>query len=305
MANSFAANRIVQEAFAAGLAETQGLFSKVCGPAKMIPGAASVSIGASAVGGIGATLSRTATSVSASDMFTFETAFPVVHKVLVSEVKVQTMNSDYALAEAGRQLAQSAVATLDKGFFDSLEGLFALAHPRVGTGAGQVGSGKKYLDTGLKGLQGESGEFTYANLATAALAEAALYTAIKTLMAQKNDRGIPLHLGSTSGFVLVCDPSKADVAHELIRSTLSGADMASNFANGLGIDIVTFPWTTDSDDWFLVSKGHCPVGLAVSLEPTARITTKTNGLFHELVAEVEYTPWQSPYEYGIYGSNVA
>lgn len=305
MASSLNANRVIQQSFASGLAETQGLFSRVAGPAIPIPGAASYEVGAAAVGGIGATVARGATSVSSSDMFTFGTSFPTVHKVITTPVKVRTMASDYALEQAGAQLAQSAVATLDKGFFDGLEGLFAASHPRVGTGAGQVGSGKYYLDSGLKGLQGESGEFSYTNLGTSALAEASLYTAIKSLMAQKNDRGIPLHLGATSGFVLVCDPSKADVAHELVKSQLSGADMASNFAAGRVLDVVTYPMTTDSDDWFLVAKNHCPVGLAVSLEPTARISMTTNGLFYELVAEVEFTFFRSPYEYGIYGSNVA
>lgn len=304
MASSAAATRIFQYAFAQGLAEgapRYGRFGKIV----MAPGVGSFKVGGGAFGGLGASLSRTATSISASDWFTFEATHSIAKKVIKHIVPAHTMQSDYAFETAGAQLADSAIGTMDKEGFDALEALFALAHPRAGAGAGQVGAGKKYLDTALKGLNGEAGEFTQDNLITSALSESALNTAIKLLLQYKHDRGWPLHIGTQGGLKLAVAPKNAQVAHELVTSMLSGADMANNFVKGLIDDIIVYPFTTDDDDWFLVDGKNQPVGLVIASEPTARISTTTDGLFMELVAEVELASWTSPYEYGLVGSNVA
>ena len=104
--------------------------------------------------------------------------------------------------------------------------------------------------------------------------------------------------------MLVVDPYNAQVAHELVKSQLSGADMASNFVNGLISDIVVWPFTTDPDDWFLIDKSIAPVGMALGSDPTARIALSVDGLFYEAVAEVDCCFIKSPYEYGIVGSDV-
>jgi hypothetical protein len=304
MASAVAAARIVQHSFAQGLSEANGLAARCM---RIVPsaGTGDFRCGNGAFGGIGATLSGTATSVSNSDYFTYETTQSMVKKVIKHTVPVHTVKNDTGFEQAGLQLAASAIATMDKGGFDGLEGLFALAHPRVGGGAGQVGGGKMYLDTGLAYLQGEGGGGTHDNLLTSALDEAALNSAIELLLTQRSDRGVPLHIGASGGLVLVVDPKNAKTAHELVRSQLSGADMASNFVNGLISDIVVYPLTTDNDDWFLIAKNVAPVGIAIGSDPTARISMTTDGLFYELVAEVEYTFFKSPYEYGIVGSDVA
>lgn len=304
MSSSENALRIVQASFAQGIAATG---SKAAQAGRIIPatGSATFKVGSGAFGGIGATLSRTATSQSDSDFFTFEADHTMLHKVIKHTLPVHTVQTDYAFNDAGLQLAQGAIATMDKLFFDGLEGLFAAAHPRAGAGAGQVGGGKKYLDTGLAYLAGEGGAGTQDNLLTAALSEAALNSAIKLLLQYRSDRGIPLHLGTNGGLVLVVAAKNAQLAHELVVSQLSGADMASNFVRGLVSDVVVYPLTTDDDDWFLIDKANAPVGMALQADPTARITTTTNGLFYELVAEVSCVFFKSPYEYGIIGSNVA
>ncbi len=304
MASSENALRIVQASFAQGIASAG---SKAASAGRIIPatGAATFKVGNGAFGGIGATLSRTATSQSNSDWFTFESDHTMLHKVLKHVVPVATTKTDYAFEQAGIQLAQAAVATMDKLFFDGLEGLFAAAHPRAGAGAGQVGAAKVYLDTGLAFAQGEAGAGTQDNLLTSALSEAALNSAIKLLLQYRSDRGIPLHLGTNGGLVLVVAPKNAQLAHELVVSQLSGADMASNFVKNLVSDIVVYPLTTDDDDWFLIDKANAPVGLALESDPTARIATTTDGLFYEMVSEVSCVFFKSPYEYGIVGSNVA
>lgn len=304
MASAQAANRIVQTSFAQGLAEAKGLAARA-GRIVPVPGARDYRVGAGAFGGIGATLSATATTQALSDWFTFETSHTLTKKVVKHTVPVHTMQTDYAFAQAGAQLADSAVATMDKGYFDGLEGLFTADHPRAGAGAGQVGGAKKYLSLALAFAQGEAGAGTQDNLITSALSESALNTAIKLMLQYRSDRGIALHIGTSGGLKLIVAPKNAQTAHELVKSQLSGSDLQSNFINGLIDDIVVYPLTTDDDDWFLIDGKNAPCGLAIGEDPTARISMQTDGLFYDLVAEVDFVFFKSPYEYGIVGSNVA
>lgn len=299
MASNQGASKILQAAFAQGLTNTAPLVSRV-GRIVNTGGARTVEIGGGAFGGIGATLSTTATSQSNSDWFTYSASHTVTKKVVKHVVPVHSVNGDYGFEMLGQQLAQSAIKTMDKLFFDGLEGLFAASHPRAGAADGQVGAGKKYIDTALS----YAGGGTQDNKLTSALSETSLNTAIKLLLQYRSDRGIPLHIGSQGGLVLVVDPYNAQVAHELVKSQLSGADMASNFVNGLITDIVVWPFTTDADDWFLVDPSIAPVGMALGSDPTARISMSVDGLFYECVAEVDCCFVKSPYEYGIIGSDV-
>lgn len=298
MASNQGASKILQAAFAQGLTDTSPLVSRV-GRIVATGGARTVDIGGGAFGGIGATLSTTATTQANSDWFTYSASHTVTKKVVKHVAPVHSVNGDYGFEMLGAQLAQSAIKTMDKLFFDGLEGLFAAAHPRAGAADGQVGAGKKYLDTGLVYSGG-----TQDNKIASALSETSLNTAIKLLLQYRSDRGIPLHIGSQGGLVLVVDPYNAQVAHELVKSQLSGADMASNFVNGLISDIVVWPFTTDPDDWFLIDKSIAPVGMALGSDPTARIALSVDGLFYEAVAEVDCCFIKSPYEYGIVGSDV-
>jgi len=298
MPSNQGASKILQAAFAQGLTDTTPLVSRV-GRIVATGGARTVDIGGGAFGGIGATLSTTATTQSNSDWFTYSASHTVTKKVVKHVAPVHSVNGDYGFEMLGQQLAQSAIKTMDKLFFDGLEGLFAAAHPRAGAADGQVGAGKKYLDTGLVYSGG-----TQDNKIASALSETSLNTAIKLLLQYRSDRGIPLHIGSQGGLVLVVDPYNAQVAHELVKSQLSGADMASNFVNGLISDIVVWPFTTDPDDWFLIDKSIAPVGMALGSDPTARIALSVDGLFYEAVAEVDCCFIKSPYEYGIVGSDV-
>lgn len=292
------ASKILQAAFAQGLTDTSPLVSRA-GRIVATGGARTVEIGGGAFGGIGATLSTTATSQSNSDWFTYSASHTVTKKVVKHTIPVHSVNGDYGFEMLGQQLAQSAIKTMDKLFFDGLEGLFAAAHPRAGAADGQVGAGKLYIDTGLAYSGG-----TQDNKLAAALSETSLNNAIKLMLKYRSDRGIPLHMGSQGGLVLVCDPANAQVAHELVVSQLSGADMASNFVRGLVTDIVVWPFTTDGNDWFLIDKANAPVGIALGSDPTARINMSVDGLFYECVAEVDCCFVKSPYEYGIVGSNV-
>ena len=303
MASSFAASRIMQS-FVSAFAEKSNIAARV---APMVPaaGAQSYRVGGAAMGGTASTLSRTATSLTAQDAFSFEASFTMLDRVIKHTIPWTTLASDYALNSAGQGMADSIRDDLDKMFFDGLESLAALAHPRVGAGAGQVGAAIKYMDTGIKYLNGEAGEATQDNMITAALSESALNTALKLLQAYRSDRGAALHLGSNGGLTLVVANKNAQTAHELVRSQLSGADMASNYVQGLISDIVVYPFTTDDDDWFLVDPKKAPFGLAIGAAPVVTVTSSDDGLFAHIVGKHSACFWVSPYEAGFVGSDVA
>ncbi len=304
MASSVNADRIVQRSFLKAMLDGGGKAPR-CMRWVIEPGVQSFRVGQGAFGGIGSTLSRTATSASNSDYFTFETSHALDMKVIKHTVPEHTMRSDVGFEQAGADMAAAAIGTLDKIAFDGLEGLFSLAHPRAGAGAGQVGAGKKFLDTALAFLQGEAGAGTQDNLLTSALGEASLNAAIKLLAQQRSDRGVPLNLGTNGGLVLVVDPVNMQLAHELTQSILSGADNHTNFLRGQFADVVVYPLTTDADDWFLVDVANAPVGMVMGTLLTVTMSTTTDGLFVELVAKVECVFFTNPYESGIIGSNVA
>lgn len=304
MASSIDTPRVMTEAFLTAMAENQNNWGRV---AKQIgaSGIATVTIGQGAFGGTMSTLARTATSgPTASDYFTFESDFSMVNKVLKHTFPKKTYNSEYGFKELGRQLADVVNNEVDAQVFALFQGLFAAAHPRAGAGAGQVGAGKKYLDTGLAFLAGEGGAGTQDNLITSALAEASLNTAIKLLMQYKSDRGTSLNLGINGGLVLVVSPKNAQTAHELVVSAMSGADMASNFIKGQIAEIVVTNHFTDDDDWFLVDPKNTPVGMAIG-DIDIRLTETSDGLFYEPVIELDCVAVKAPYEAGIIGSNVA
>ncbi|MBM5812793.1 MAG: hypothetical protein FJ191_12670 [Gammaproteobacteria bacterium] len=304
MASSIDTNRILTQSFMTALAQAQGQWAKFC---KLIDstGVAQVTLGQGAFGGTMSTVSRTATAnPSASDFFTFESDFAVAHKALVHTFPVQTRASEYAMEDLGVQLAGLVANELDAAAGALLSGLFAAAHPRAGAGAGEVGAGKKYIDTGLAFLAGEAGAGTQDNLITSALAEASLNTAIKLLLQYKSDRGVSLNLGQAGGLCLVVAPKNAQTAHELVVSALSGSDNASNFVKGLVSEIVVTNHLSDDDDWFLIDPKATPLAIAYD-SPAVRLTTQTQGLLHDAVVECRLVACKAPYEPGIIGSNVA
>lgn len=304
MATSIDTNRILTQAFASAMAQAQGKWTRFC---KQIDstGVAQVTLGQGAFGGTMSTVSRTATSdPTASDFFTFESDFAVAHKALVHTFPAKTLASEYGMTELGTQLAGLIENELDAAAGALLSGLFAQAHPRAGAGAGQVGAGKKYLDTGLAFLAGEGGAGTQDNLITSALSEASLNTAIKLMLQYKSDRGVSLNLGSMGGLVLVVSPKNLQLAIELTQSALSGSDMATNFVKGVVAEVVSTNMLTDDDDWFLIDPKNTPLAIAYD-SPDVRLTTRTTGLLHDAVVECRYVACRAPYEPGIIGANVA
>lgn len=306
MASSFNTSKELALEFAMALAAKKGLVAEVMPLLQAVDGENTIKLPQGAFGGPMNTLAANATSVSLSDVFTYEGEIVLAHKVIKHQMSKATWRSHRGMQAAGLGLAQSLHTTLDTVGFDGLAGLFSAAHPRVGTGAGQVGSGKKVLDTGLAYLQGEAGAGTQDNLITSALSETSLNTAIKLMANYRTDRGNMLHLGVNGGLVLVVSTKNMQLAHELVRSQMSGSDMADNFVRGIVSKVVVWAGFADDDDWFLIDPANCPV--AVGWDPAqteVRYSETTDGLFVELVAETKVGFGVAPYEPGIIGANVA
>ena len=303
MANAVNAPVIVQRSFLHGLAENTSAFALA---GRVTTGAGgTLKISGRSIGGLAATLAKTASTLAATDIANFEADVTTSHKVIKHTVNNKMLTTEMGFEGAGVELANKVLVSLNKDYFDFLEGLFAAPHPRAGAGAFQVGVGMKYIDTGLGFLQGEAGAGTQDNMITSAFSEVALDAAIQLLNKYRDDRGVPLHLGTTGGLTLVVGPKNRKLAGEVTGSTLSGADMATNTLKPLIQNVVVWNWTTDEDDWFLIDANGSPVGTHIAAAPSVSINSSDDGLFTHFVAEYEAAPFKAPYEYGIIGSDVA
>ena len=304
MANNLEATRIAQDAFIEALAAGTEDYSKCC--QVLTPSAGQLQLGSLAAGGLATEVTAAATSVSADNVASQIATINAQGWAIKHQTPWHMLDRDLSLAsQAGIKLANAARQNVNKQYFDGLEGLFSSVHPAVGTGVGQVGAGKVFIDTGLAFLQTEAGASSQGNLLSAAFSEAALDTALQTMQNYKDQRGLPLNSGSNGGLVLVVSPKNRKLAHEVVFSTLSGADMAANSMNSWISDVVTFPLTTDEDDWWLIDPAMSPAGIWMIEQPTVEVRPSEDGLFAIFVAKWQSAFYTRAYEHGIVGSDVA
>lgn len=265
-----------------------------------------VKVGKNAVGAIAATLADTATSATTSDMHSFEASFSSLQRYVKHTVPAHTLKNQEGMVKVAAELSQIAGKNIDREFFSMIEGLWAAAHPRAGNTAGLVGAGKKAIDTGLKGLIGEGGEFTYDTLlATAAMSETTINALVQLLLKQRDDRGLQLSLATTGKLVVLCAAQNAQIAHEVTKSALSGADNASNFhAPMFGGGITTWEFA-DPDDYLVIDADNTPFGYYLAESPTVDVKESDDGLFVHFVIKYNGVPVYDPYLYGVVGCNVA
>lgn len=302
MANQANAAKITQMSMMHGLAEQVAQFTRA-GRVVTGPGG-SFQVSGRAVGGLAASLAKTTSTLAATDIANFEASVTTAHKVIKHTVNNKMLTSEMGYEDIGGELANKILVSMDKDYFDFLEGLFTAVHPRVGGAVFEVGVAKTYIDTGLAFLQTEAGAGTQDNLITTAFSENALDAALQLLWKYKDDRGVPLHLGLRGNVALIVGPKNRKAAHEIVNSNLSGADMAVNTTKSLISDIICWNLTADEDDWWLVDMGNAPVGTYIAAPPTVKVNPSADGLFTHFVAEYESVPFKLPYEYGIIGSDV-
>ena len=304
MANSLSnLNKVVQESFLVGLAESTAEYAR-CGKVWTGDGATKQLMGVNA-GGIATEITGATSSVTPADMTAGLSS--ITQRMFVLHHKLPQQHADLldsdTLANVGTQLANAAAQNINKLFFDGLEGLFALAHPMAGAGAGQVGAGKKFIDTGLAFLQGEAGAGTQANLLTAALSESSLDAAKQLLRGYKNQRGLPMNMSAGNRNVLVVSPANEKIAQQLIRSGVTSDQMQINTFQGFA-DICVFPLTTDADDWWLIDTMYSPVGIWVGMAPQITVTPSDDQVFWLFTAKFNAAFAVQSHEDGIVGSNV-
>jgi len=206
-----------------------------------------------------------------------------------------------------RAMANEAMAQITGQAMAGLEALFSTAHPLAGSAAtrGLVGTGKKFLDTGLA-YDANAG--TQDNLLTEQLSRAALVGAREKLRNWKRvGSGLDLNIGEEAqDLVLVCAPANEDLAFQLLRSGNVDANLQSNFLFGWAEPVI-FPLASDDDDWFVISRTAAPVGMWIRQMPSISMMpdSSTAGLdwimSASLIADFVYDVEGA----GIIGSNVA
>lgn len=295
----------IQRAFIAGLAEDTASYAKCC--EVLNEQAGELQLGSLAVGGLASQITTGTSSVSAANMASKTSTISEEHYAIKHTVPTyKLIASDFALDQAGAKLANAAVQNINKQFYDGLEGSFvAGTHPASGTGVGEVGANKAFIDTSLAYLQTEAGAGSNSNLLTAAFSETALDSALQVMNNYKDQRGLPLNLGMNGDLVLVVGPKNRKAAMEVVGSQLSGADMQINTMRGIINDVAVFPLSTDEDDWFVLSRSASPVGMWIKTAPVVEIRPSDDGLFTHIIAKWTSAFYRKPYEFGLVGSNVA
>ena len=293
--------RIAQETFVDQLAQSTEDYARCCEVLDYEGGQARLM--ATNAGGLAQSVTSATTSVTASDLTSgistiTQEAFVLKHRVPWAQLNWSTNLA----ADAGRQLANAAAQNVNKLFFDGLGGLFTSAHPMAGAGAGQVGVGKNFIDTGLGFAQGTPAAGTQDNLLVAALSETTLDGAKQLLRNYRNQQALPMNMAG-SNMVLVVSPKNERIAKELIGSVYSGSDMQTNtFAQYA--QVIVHPFATDDDDWFLIDRDKSPVGIWMGEAPTLDVLPSEDGIFVNMVAKFQASFYAKAYEFGIIGSNV-
>ena len=293
--------RIAQETFVDQLAQSTEDYARCCEVLDYEGGQARLM--ATNAGGLAQSVTSATTSVTASDLTSgistiTQEAFVLKHRVPWAQLNW----SANLAADAGRQLANAAAQNINKLFFDGLGGLFTTNHPMAGAGAGQVGVGKKFIDTGLGFAQTTPAAGTQDNLLVAALSETSLDAAKQLLRNYRNQQALPMNMAG-SNMVLVVSPKNERIAKELIGSVYSGSDMQTNtFARYA--EVIVHPFATDDDDWFLLDRDKSCAGVWLGEAPTLDVLPSEDGIFVNMVAKFQASFYVKAYEFGIIGSNV-
>lgn len=294
--------KIAQQTFLDSLAEQIELYAQ-CGQVLDHAGGQARLMAANA-GGLPTEVTGATTSVAATDLTSgikvvTQRGWALKHRL----PRVQLGWSQESLAaDVSRGLANAAGAAINKLYFDGLEGLFAAAHPMAGASNGQVGAGKKFLDTGLKFAQGTAADGSQDNLLTDALSENALNAARALLRTYKNQQAVAMNLAD-GNYALVVGPNNEKLAKQLLNSAVTGSAMQVNTLQNWAKPVV-FPLAGDPDDWFVIDVDKSPCGIWMGEPPMIEVLPSEDNLFVNFVAQFSASFYTKAYEFGIIGSNV-
>lgn len=297
MANVLSALQIQQILFAyvEAIAAYTSRFARVCPIRPVQQGEVRVSRGA--FGGVANTLAAGATTSVVSDVATFESTFGTAHRYVQHKMPTFKTLDDKALTQMGQALAQVWLKNVDREIGSGIEGLLSAPSARAGTGVGRVGASKNFFDTAKKGLQGEGGEFQYANLVASALGEAALDSALQQLIAWRDDRGLQMNLGRGGNLALVHTAAQQSLATKLTGSNVTDHDLQKNWRSGMfGGGLV--PWEFgDPDVSIVVDCDVSPFFYGLAGTPNIEVHSY-EAMFTTFLVEYDGAFIVSPYEYG-------
>lgn len=304
MANSLAnVLAIAQQSFLDSLANSTELYADCCKVLDYAGGQARL-MSANA-GGIPTEVTGATTTVANVDLTSgikvvTQRGFALKHRM----PRVQLgWSQDTLASDIAAGLANAAAAAVNKLFFDGLESLFALAHPMAGAANGDVGAGKKFLDTGLKFAQGTANDGTQANLITDALSETSL-NAVRTMLRNyKNQQGVAMNMAD-GNYALVVGPSNEKLARQLLTSDVTSSNLQVNTLKAWAKPVI-YPLAADDDDWFVIDIDKSPVGIWMGEPPMIDVLPSEDNLFVNFVAQFSASFYVKSYEFGIIGSNVA
>ena len=294
--------KIAQQSFLDSLAASTELYAECCTVLDYAGGQARLM--APNAGGIPTEVTGASTSVTATDLTSgikvvTQRGFALKHRM----PRVQLgWSQDQLAGDIAAGLANSAAAAINKLFFDGLESLFALAHPMAGAGNGDVGAGKKFLDTGLAFAQGTAVAGTQANLLTDALSENAMNAARGIFRTYRNQQAVAMNMAD-GNYVLVCGPTNEKLARQLLTSDVTSSNLQINTLKAWAKPVI-YPLTTDEDDWFVIDVDKSPVGIWMGEPPMITVTPSEDEIFVNFVAQFSASFYVKAYEFGIVGSNV-
>ena len=200
-------------------------------------------------------------------------------------------------------MANRAVADIASIATAGLESLFSANHPLAGTSAGQAGSSKKYLDTGM-GV----GSVSQSNLFTQALSRSSVIGGIETLRNWVSwGDATKLNLGGAgSDLCLVVGPQNEDLAMQLVGSAVASSENQMNYLNGRIKDVIVTPFG-DGDDAFLIDRTARPVGMWIREMPTVSVTPDSSQGNLDLIVSCKFIAdfFYDVEGAGIIGYNVA
>jgi len=200
-------------------------------------------------------------------------------------------------------MANRAVADIASIATAGLESLFSANHPLAGTSAGQVGSSKKVIDTGM-GV----GSVSQSNLFTQALSRSSVIGGIETLRNWVSwGDATKLNLGGAgSDLCLVVGPQNEDLAMQLVGSAVASSENQMNYLNGRIKDVIVTPFS-DGDDAFLIDRTARPVGMWIREMPTVSVTPDSSQGNLDLIVSCKFIAdfFYDVEGAGIIGYNVA
>ena len=204
---------------------------------------------------------------------------------------------DYATAVA-QEFANAAANTISKLAFALLAAADTTAHPDD-TNYTAVGGGTSYLADNHATPQAQ------ANLITTAFGVDGLKEAHAILRGYLNKSGVPMDYASDP-LIAVVSTTDEQAARNLLAQnsrTYDGSGLA-DVTGALFQDYIVNPYTSDANDWLLISQTRNPFGMWIPRAPYLRIDLKPGASRFEMYSGYECGTFLKPFEGGFVMASV-